>query len=192
MPNTNPYESPNMGMDVAPVASDRTFTLRGCLTVADARAAHRLATRGFWPRVILANAILAVFSIGLAAVAVSSRPSAPQASNVMLLFACGVPGLFMLRYVRGHIRLRQLAQRQYGVFALTQSTFSTDRITATSENAKSEYEWPLFSGFRANDSIALLFFANSKQDMIVARGKLQPPDDWPALLRLLESKLPRA
>lgn len=205
MSNTNPYESPNIeryeSMKVEPLSrpgsSGATFTLSGCLTVADAIAAHRLATRGPRHRPLVVIAIMvafsiAVFSVILIALSISFRPYGPQASNAFLLTAFVLVALLaipIVREIRGRIRMRAFARRQFGLFAPTETVFTAEKIVSASDNAKSEFEWPLFSSFRANETVALLFFADSKNHLILARSKLPVLDEWPSFLALIESKL---
>jgi hypothetical protein len=168
-----------------------TFVLSGCLTVEDAKAAHRLATRGFWPRVVLAVVVISVVLTVLTAIAVSSRPYSPQASNTILLVTCVLfPALLIATYLWGRFRLRRFARQQYGMFAPTRSTFSPEKIVTESDGAKSELDWSLFSDSRIGESVALLAFKNSARHLILARSKLQPPGEWAAFVGLIESRLP--
>lgn len=197
MSNTNPYESPNAEQLPISDPSGESFTLSGCLTVADSIAAHRLVTYGSWYRVILAIAVVflfsvSVFAIVLIALAVSFRPYGPQTSNAFLLTAIILVALLVVPSVRGRLQLRSFARRQFGMFAPTESVFTAEKIVTASDSAKSEFEWSLFSGFRANETIALLFFYKSKQHLILARSKLQNSNEWPSLLALIESRLTKA
>lgn len=161
--------------------------LSGCLTVEDALAAHRLATRGFWPRLVFAISIISVFSIVLIAIAVSSRQYSPGAANVMLLVACVIfPALLIVPFLVGRLRLRRFAQNQLGMFAPTKSTFSPAGIVATSANAKTEFEWLLFSHCVSNDSVAIVYYQDSKQHLILARSKLETPDDWESFVSMIQ------
>ena len=164
--------------------------LTGCLTVADAIAAHRLATRGFWPRVALVILIGSAFSLVVIALAVSSRPYSADASNTMLLVGCVViPGFMCMPVLIGRMRLRRFARKRYGMFAPTRSTITSVGIVTTSENAKAELEWPFFSHCVANDSIAVLFYENSKQYLILARSKLKFPEHWESLVWMIRDRL---
>ena len=172
----NPYESPTCDASAALAGDESEFVLTGCLTVEDAIAAHRLATRGFWTRLTLAVLIVAVSSIVLVAVAVSSRPYSVGPSIVMTFVACVLlPSLLIVPFVVGRVRLHRLARKQFGMFAPTHSTFSPSRVVTTSSNAKTELEWALFSHCVANDTIAILFLKNSNQNLVLARSKLQCP-----------------
>jgi ABC-type multidrug transport system fused ATPase/permease subunit len=185
----NPYQPPN-----SPAAGDGlsgdTFVLSGCLTVQDALAAHRLATRGFWPRIVLAISIISVFSIVLIAIAVSSWPYSPGAAHIMLLVACVIfPALVIVPFLIGRFRLRRFARNKLGMFAPTRSTFSPAGIIATSANAKTELEWPLFSHCVSNDTVALLYYQNSKQHLILARSKLESSGDWESFVSMIQCVL---
>ncbi|MHB0958936.1 MAG: hypothetical protein ACYC0X_26655 [Pirellulaceae bacterium] len=168
---------------------DTEFVLSGCLTVNDAIQAHRLATRGFWPRATLAILIVAVFVIILFAVAVSSRPYSPEASNVMLLVACVIlPAILIIRYAVGRLRLHRFARTGYGMFAPTHSTFSPTKILTTSDGAKAEFDWSVFSHYVSNEAVALVYFKNSKQHLIVARTKLDDPNRWDDFVSMIRSQ----
>jgi hypothetical protein len=187
----NPYESPQCESSRAVVRDDSEFVLAGCLTVEDAIAAHRLATRGFWPRLTLAVLIFAAFSAVLLAVAMSSRPYSVGASNVFLFVACVFPGVLLAPVVLGRVRLHRLARKQFGMFAPTHSTFSPSGVVTTSRNAKSELQWAFFSHCRANDTVAILFLKNSNGHLILARRKLQCPADWEPFISLIQRQLAR-
>lgn len=187
--DSNPYQPPQPHR-VGGESSGDNFVLSGCLTVEDALAAHRLTTRGFWPRIVLAVSIIFVFSIVLIAIAVSSRPYSPDASNVMLLVACVIfPALLIVPFLVGRIRLRRFARNKLGMFAPTHSTFSPAGIVATAANAKTELEWPLFSHCVSNESVAVVFYQNSKQHLILARSKLEPPGDWESFVSMIQRVL---
>ena len=188
----NPYESPTCDSSAAVADDESEFVLEGCLTVEDAIAAHRLATRGFWTRLTLAVLIVAVSSVVLVAVAVSSRPYSVGPSNVMTFVACVLlPSLLIVPFVVGRVRLHRLARKQFGMFAPTHSTFSPSRVVTTSSNAKTELEWALFSHCVANDTIAILFLKNSNQILVLARSKLQCPGRWGAFISLIQTQLAR-
>lgn len=164
--------------------------LTGCLTVADAIAAHRLATRGFWPQVALVILIGSAFSLVVIALGVSSRPYSADASNTMLLVGCVViPGFKCMPVLIGRMRLRRFARKRYGMFAPTHSTITSAGIVTTSENAKAELEWLCFSHCVTNDSVAVLFFRNSKQYLILTRSKLKSPEHWESLVWMVRDRL---
>ena len=166
------------------------FVMSGCLTVDDAIAAHRLATRGFWPRIALSALIVVTFSAVLVAVSVSSRPYSPQAANVMLFIACVIfPALIVVPLAIDRFRLRRFARKRYGIFAPTHSRFSLSNIVITSEDAKSELQWGLFSCCIANETVAIMYFKNANQYMILAKQKLEDPSHWGAFLLMLQSRL---
>jgi hypothetical protein len=62
---------------------------------------------------------------------------------------------------------------------------------ARSGTAKSEFEWALFSHYRANDTVAILFLKNSNGHLILARRKLQCPADWEPFISLIQRQLAR-
>lgn len=186
----NPYEPPATEARTANVPTDAEFVLSGCLTVSDAMAARRLAMPWRVPGLILLLAVLGAFCVVLITIGVSSRRYSPQASNVILLVGCILlPATPVGMYLFVRLRLHRFARRRYGMFAPTRSTVSATRIVTKSENASAEIEWSAFSRFVANDSIALLFYENSNQLLILARSKLQPPADWTDLVTLVQSKL---
>jgi hypothetical protein len=188
---SNPYHAP--GCDDSPLAQstvETEFTLSGCLTVEDAHAAHRLSTRGYWPRIALASLVVVTFSIVLIAIAVSSRPYSPQAANVMLLVACVIlPALLGVPIAIGRFRLHRFARRRFGMFAPTHTTFTFSKIVSTSEDARSELQWGLFSRCIANETVAIMYFKNANQCLILARQKLKDPSQWESLLSLIQTRL---
>jgi hypothetical protein len=188
---SNPYEPPRCDdSPTAQSAGDSEFVLSGCLTVDDALAAHRLATRGYRPRIALAAMIVVTFSIVLIAIAVSARPYSLQAANVMLLVACVIlPALLAVPITIGRYRMHRFARNRFGIFAPTHSTFSPSKIVSTSEDAKSELQWGLFSRCIANDTVAIIYFKNANQYLILARQKLKDPSQWDALLFLIQTSL---
>ena len=112
--------------------------------------------------------------------------------SVILLVAFIIfPGLVVTPFIVGRIRMHRWARQRYGMFAPTRSVFTESRVTSSSDNAKSEFNWGLFAGYRANNHVAVLFFASSSQHMIVARQKLEDATQWDDLLSLIASKLPR-
>lgn len=71
--------------------------------------AHRLATRGFWQRIVLVISMVSVFAIVPIAIAVSSRRYSPNASNVILLVACVIiPALMIAPFLVGRFRRHRL------------------------------------------------------------------------------------
>ena len=172
-------------------ATDDPITLSGCLLVADALAARRLATRGFWRRIVVGVGIVAVFSLILIAIGVSSRPYSPKAANVMY-FVAGVlfPAILVVPFLWNRFTLHRYANRKYGLFAPTKSVFSSERFMSTSENANFECRWDTFAGYRSNKVVTLLFFANSNSYLIVARSKCKDASEWGRLRSLIASKLP--
>ena len=190
---SNPYQPPSYdGPPLAHSVSDTEFVLSGCLTVDDALTAHRLAIGGFWPRIALVAMIVVTFSAVLISIAVSSRPYSPQAANVMLLVACVfLPALLVVPIAIGRLRLHRFARKQFGMFAPTHSTFSSSTIVFISENAKSELEWGLFSKCIANETVAIMYFRNANQYLILARQKLKDPSQWDALVSMIRARLGR-
>lgn len=191
---SNPYQPPPPeGLPASQSIEDTEFVLSGCLTLGDALAANRLATRGFWALIALSLLTAITFSIVLIAVAVSSRPYSPEAANVILLVACMIfPLLFAVPYAIGLFRLHRFARKHFGIFAPTQSTFSSSKIVCRSESARSEFEWSFFSRCIANESVALLYFKNSNQFLILARQKLNDPSQWNEFLSMIQSQLEMA
>jgi uncharacterized membrane protein YhaH (DUF805 family) len=168
---------------------DTEFVLSGRLTVHDAVRAHRLAARGYWPYAMIAILIIAVFAIILIAVAISSRSYSPEASNVMFLVACVIlPAILMIWYAVGRLRLHRFARTGYGMFAPTHSTFSPARIIITSDGAKAELDWSVFSHYVSSDAVALVYFKNSKGYLILARTKLADPNEWDGFLSMIRGQ----
>lgn len=166
------------------------FLFAGVLTVEDVLSAHRLATRGWAGRFAIAVLIVIVFSLVLFAIAVSSTPYSPQAARVMFLVACVVfPALLIVPIVRERLQLNRLARKQSGLFAPTSSAFSPTGIVITDEDARTEIRWRLFSHCVSNESVALLFFRDSKQYLIVARRKLKDPQMWSLFLTMVQAQL---
>jgi len=190
-PSSNPYESPR-GND-SPLwqsSIEGEFVLSGCLTVDDALSAHKLATRGYWPRMAIAGAIVITFSCILIAIAVSSRPYSPQASNVMFLVACVIfPALLVVPIAIGRFRMHRFARNRFGMFAPTHATFSKLKIVSTSEDATTELQWGAFSRCISNATVAIMYLKNSNQHVIVARRKLKDPSQWDGLLLLIQTQL---
>lgn len=189
---TNPYESPKTNGATGDISERPTVQLSGCLTVANFFAAHRLNTRGYWPRLVLGLGVLGTFSIFLVAISVSSRPYSPQASNTLLMVACLlIPLLLGVPLLWRRLRLHHYASKRYGAFAHLELVFSFSGVASTTANSKTEYEWDAFSGYRSGDSVMLMYFANSDQSLIVARDMLRDPGQWLNLYELIESRLPR-
>lgn len=196
--NPNPYQPPqsngaiqNSLSNVEP--ADSTYVLSGCLTVKDVLAVNRLITHRFWPRLIFAALLISVFTIVLIAVAVSSRPFSQEASNVMLLVACVIiPALIVTPLLFKRWRLHRFARNQYGLFAPSNTTFSTAGIVAKSEGAKAEMQWALFSHCIANDSVAVLVYKNSNQILVLGKSTLITPDRWEALIAMAHTCLATA
>lgn len=187
---TNPFKPHRHDGSPLNAEGNHEYVLAGCLTVDDALSSHRLATRGYWPRISLAVLVITTFSIVLIAIAVSSRPYSAGASNVMLLVACLIfPALLLVPMVVLRLRLYRFARRQFGMFAPTYTTFSPSKIVATSENSRSELQWSLFSHCVANEIVALVFFKNSKNYMILARKKLKDPAQWNSFVSMVQHQL---
>jgi hypothetical protein len=168
---------------------DTEFVLSGRLTVHDAVRAHRLAARSYCLCAMFAILIVAVFAIVLIAVAISSRPYSPEASNVLFLVACVIlPAILMIWYAVGRLRLHRSASTGYGMFAPTHSTFSPARIIITSDGAKAELDWSAFSHYVSNDAVALMYFKNSKGYLILARTKLADPNEWDGFLSMIRDQ----
>lgn len=169
----------------------RQIVLSGHMTVSDAIAAHRLRYRARRYLVVLVAAITTAFVAVLIAVAVSTRPYSAESANIKFAVACFIFGaLVCMPFAVDRYRLRKLARNKLGIFANTHTTFSLERITPTVSHATLELEWPVFSAYRANDTVALLFFAGSNTHWIVARSKLSDASEGPELIALIESKLP--
>jgi len=188
---SNPYEPPRcVNSALATPNYDVEFVLSGCLTVDDALSAHRLANRGYWPRIATGGLIVVVFSSVLIAVAVSSRPYSPQAANVMFLVACVIiPALLIVPIAIGRYRMHKFARQRFGMFAPIHATFSPSKITSKSEDATTELQWGAFSGCISNESVAIIYLKDSNQYVIVARRKLKDPSQWDALLLLIQTQL---
>lgn len=190
-PSLNPYESPRyVDSPVDQSAGAGEFVMSGCMTVDDALAVHRLATRGYWLRIALVVLLILSFSIVLNAIAVSSRPYSPQASNVLFLVACVIlPGLLLVPVAISRYRLYRLARNRFGIFAPTHTVFSAASIVSKSENAMSQLQWEAFSRCISNETVAIIYFKNSNQFLILARRKLENPSQWDSLLSLIKRRL---
>ena len=193
MHRSNPYEAPRADCAASAGPTGEAFTLAGSLTVSDALAADRLATRGIWSRLVFGLKIIGVGSLALVIVPLAITPFSSPAVKLMLLGVCiFVAAVLSAPLVWGRMRLNDAARNQFGMFAPKEYVFSPEKISSRSEDANSEFAWSRFGGFRANDSVALLFYGNSAFHLIVARSTLRDRAAWPALMALMESKLPRA
>jgi hypothetical protein len=67
---------------------------------------------------------------------------------------------------------------------------TSDGLIRTAENARQEFQWAFFSGYRANETLILLLIANTKQFFILAFDNLETPTQWDDLNNLVASKLP--
>lgn len=189
----NPSEPPaNDGSPALERDGDSAFVLSGCLTVADALAAHRLATRGDWLGRALRVVALATFLVICIAIAVWARPISPEKSNTILLGGCVIfPALLFAIHAMGRVRLHRYARKQFGMFAPTHSTFSRSKIVSTTKDSKTEVYWRRFSHCISNDTVAILYFKNSKMFLIIPRQKLANPLQWDALVSMIQDQLRR-
>ena len=185
----NPYQPPRPS-HLDDESNGASFVLSGCLTVEDVLTARRLAIRGFWPRIILGVSIISLFLIVLIVIAFSSRPSSSGTLKYALFVACVVFPTFLIGpFLLGRFSLHRSARVKRGVFAPIHLTFSPEGVIATSANSKSEIKWPLFSHCVSNDSVALIYYSNSKQHLILARSTLESPDQWDDFISMIHRVL---
>ena len=188
-----PTEPPaNDGSPPPEGAGDAEFVLSGCMTLADALAAHRLAARGYWLRRTVRLLALASFLGIWITIAVSARYISPETSNEMLLGACVLfPAVLFAIHTVGRVRLRRMARKQLGQFAPTHSTFSRSKIVLTPENARLELQWGTFDRCFSNETVAILYFKNTKIFLIIPRQKLADPSQWDPFISMIRTQLRR-
>ncbi len=188
----NPYKSPPLLPEVEIPLIDRPIELGGCLQVADAVTAMRLATRFHVIRTFCLTAIVAVFYMLLFVLALQARPHAAGVTNTILVtLALVIPAIFAAAYSIGRNRLQRQADRHEGWFAPSESTFSSEGIIISTAGSIEHLDWSMFSGYRASRTVAVLLSSKPGGYLIVARSKLRHDAMWLPLLELIATKLPQ-
>ena len=130
------------------------------------------------------------FSLVILAMAVTSRPYSPEASNRMMLVVCVLfPVLIAIPLVRSRLILHSMARKKLDVFSPTQTTISKSGLKISDEHSTTEINWSAFKSWRANHTVAILFFTSSGY-LLIARQKLDNRDEWEGLIGLIRGHVP--
>ena len=191
--NDNPYQSPTP-VEPEDEYRDSIFVMSGCLTVEDALSTQRLASPATRQRVVLLVWLASFLSFLLISFTLfSSQPFGLQLSNLLLFVACLLlPGIALFPLLIDVFKFGRLSRQELETQSSTHSTFSPTGISMKTENGNvnASFEWSQFSNCVANDTVALVFFENSHQWVLLTRNTLRRPDRWEALIEMIESQLP--
>ncbi len=189
----NPYQSPTP-VEVEDEYRDSIFVMAGCLTVEDALSAQRLASPVFKQRLVLLVWLLSFLSFLIISFTFfSSSPFGQQLSDIFLFVAfLLLPGIALFPFLIDGFQFGRSSRKKLEAQSSTHSTFSPTGISTKSHiaNANASFEWSHFSHCVANDTVALVFFENSHQWLLLTRNKLRHPDRWEALIEMIESQMP--
>lgn len=191
-PGENPYRSPVSTTEPGGPRFDRPIFLSGCMQIADARVASRLATRFFWLKWPFWTLAAGAFPGMLAYMGWQSLQLAPHAALTMLMVAGLLIGWILISVLVAVVRTRRYAKRQQGWFAPSESVVVEEGLSISRPEGVETLTWADFQSYRANHRVALLFTARTKGYLVVARSKLRDPSTWEPLLALIAAKLPRA
>ena len=191
MADENPYASPpDPDQTQVPAGGilQRDILLRGSLPVGDVFHSQFLIVAKRWPYVMLCLLVYATFVVALA---VANRADSLFSSTYLLLGLVVMPGILPLSLLMVYLRLRRDARKRIGIFAVTESTLTTDGIEASMQGRHVSLPWTAFGGFAPSPRVVILFLKKSNSHLIVSRTKLTRQDDWPLLLSFLHERLPR-
>ncbi len=193
MPDEPNAEQPVTAQDESTPDDDAdTFILSGSLTVEDYLAGNKLAGSKAVRRIALAIYVAFVLLIILALAAFGanlSKFSGPAAVSILFTAFGVIPALLFLQFAFARYRLHQSAHQRLGIFMRTHTTFTSEKMVSEYDGVKQEGPWSFYCRLKYNDRVAVLFASNPGHPyLILARSKLQPPQEWPELIDFLRSK----
>jgi hypothetical protein len=169
---------------------DAPIILDGELTPADVRTAIRLAG-GSKRRLLLGLIGLTLFVVLFVTLGLLIRPHHRESGDRVLLTALIAPTLIAVPVGWHRYRLHQARKNKTGVFDQRgESTISDDGFCFRKPNAESQLAWDLFTGFRRNDCVVVLFFNGSW--MYVAKSRFSNIADWNRFVSFVDRYVPAA
>lgn len=171
------------------IDSLQPVTLSGCLTETDVRHAHRLAAKSWKYRVWLSIAVMVVFVLVFVAVAVSSRPYSPEASNRILFAVCVFyPAILFVPWIRSRVKLRKLLRTKPDAFHPYETTMDSEGVKMKDGTSESKFAWEAFTRFRASESMCLLYWKDSPHYCMIRQSRFPDSESWEAFLGFVQSR----
>lgn len=171
--------------------------IEGAPTLAESREADRLSGRRYivfrelFIRMVVFVALVAILGLALSSDAL--------VIGSIALLGSGLSGFMAARYAYGLIhhciRETQEFKQGEGYFLPTRVRISEAALHATCDSATesrmADYKWELFRGYRASESIVLLYYDLPGGYLTAARSTFSSERQWEAFVALVSSKLPR-
>jgi len=165
------------------------MALSGCLSQAEVLTAYRLARKSLKRRLWLGVAIPIVFILVFVAVAVSTRPHSPAASNRILFAVCVfLPAILLFPYFRFRLMLRRLLRQNSDAFYPYATKLDSQGMHLVGDSSEARIAWESFDRYRTADSMCILYWKGSADFEMFGRSRFSDSASWDAFLSFVRTQ----
>lgn len=172
------------------------ISFRGSLTLADAYAAIALAqplgnkiatwvVRSFYLGALIYLTWLTFYSYRV------GEPNLARLALAGALFFLLPIGFFVGRELWYRRLARQLCRAGKGLYAPTTGAVDDQAVHSQTDEGNASLNWSAFCGYRASETVAVLYLNYPASYVIMARTKFGSDEDWHRFLRIAGKNLVR-